>query len=429
MLIGVGLTSFAPQVSADSQCPTTPAAAFTKYGGNPNGWTQFGENAVHYQATPGVTIQVPQGGEIWPVGDYIIYTFGDTTPSLSYFVLSCSQPGTPFTPHPPLYCPTTIPNATRELGGDGWHYPNESVQTNSRYLELDYDGSDATFFVPFGTGVHTPDGKEYPTGFQVVGQSHFTLTCLNSSHDTPSQHPQVEYKGLPDPTVYQTCGLSDALRVGGDPEDWGIWWDYDGVGKPIDPHWLFYRKYPGSTKPAITLKAPVDADLQTEIDPTGQPYFYIITRAGQNTSKPVQTAFFYCKAYSTPPAGTATPTPPVTPTTTPTNTECQPRPQVDVVVTRIDANRKQVKLQTHDFGSTFAQPNLLSNLHFTATTNAVVEINGQSRSGDFSVVPGQPSVTFIVRRLNPAQAATVAFIAQDACGDWSSFVGGGINGW
>jgi hypothetical protein len=125
-------------------------------------------------------------------------------------------------------------------------------------------------------------------------------------------------------------------------------------------------------------------------------------------------------------APTATRTPTPTPTTTPTPTAtlppvaCSPRPPVTVSTTPSGGSLRVDVTAT-------GQHNRLLSLQFTGTSNALVDVGGQTgRTGAFSIdLPGtSASTTFNVRRATPG-AATVTLTAIDRCGSWSTFMGGG----
>jgi len=72
--------------------------------------------------------------------------------------------------------------------------------------------------------------------------------------------------------------------------------------------------------------------------------------------------------------------------------------------------------------------NGLRRIEFAVPTNGVIDGFGRvGEAGAFAVdLPDQPrAVTFAVRRVDPAQATNVPFTVTDACGPWSTFVGGG----
>ncbi len=79
--------------------------------------------------------------------------------------------------------------------------------------------------------------------------------------------------------------------------------------------------------------------------------------------------------------------------------------------------------------STLLQPvNLLREIRFGRAVNAVIDAGGKTGSaGGFGLTPadGAQPFVFTVRRLDQTQAVTVPLAVTDACGDWSTFVGGG----
>jgi hypothetical protein len=122
--------------------------------------------------------------------------------------------------------------------------------------------------------------------------------------------------------------------------------------------------------------------------------------------------------------GTSAPNPTPTFTPSPTTTAvpvvCNPRPPVQLGTTR-SGNSLQVMV------TATGQNNALAALQFTRTTNALVDVGGQSgRTGAFTVsLPGASATTsFTVRRAGPG-AATVALTVVDGCGSWQTLVGGG----
>ena len=73
--------------------------------------------------------------------------------------------------------------------------------------------------------------------------------------------------------------------------------------------------------------------------------------------------------------------------------------------------------------------NRLLALRLVDVANAALDLGGQTYAASGSVVtlpPGVQQTTFYVRRVAPG-AATIRLIVQDACGDWSTFVGMGVS--
>jgi hypothetical protein len=108
-------------------------------------------------------------------------------------------------------------------------------------------------------------------------------------------------------------------------------------------------------------------------------------------------------------------------------TACAPRPPVTLSAAPTDDGRLRVTVSASTnpgFG------NVLQALAWARLDNATVEVVGVG-----SVLPGQrtslPAGTqtalLLVGRVTPGQAATVHLVVTDACGDWSTFVGGGPN--
>jgi hypothetical protein len=120
--------------------------------------------------------------------------------------------------------------------------------------------------------------------------------------------------------------------------------------------------------------------------------------------------------------GADAPTPTFTPTPTATlgPVVCSPRPAVQVS-TSGSGGRLSVTV------SATGQNNTIAALQFTRTSNALVDVGGQSgRTGVFTAgLSGtSPTAGFTVRRATPG-AATVSLTVVDRCGAWPTFVGGG----
>lgn len=140
----------------------------------------------------------------------------------------------------------------------------------------------------------------------------------------------------------------------------------------------------------------------------------------------------YQQAAAGPPPPTATPVPTATliptatpiPTPTPTPVpppSCSPRPRVSVQTARGGDGRLTVQVTASGTN------NWLLALRFSQTTNALVDLPGQSgRTGGFEVgLPsGSVGAHFWVRRVSGG-AATVQVTVVDRCGEWRTLVGGG----
>jgi hypothetical protein len=114
--------------------------------------------------------------------------------------------------------------------------------------------------------------------------------------------------------------------------------------------------------------------------------------------------------------GTNGPSP--TPTVAPV--VCTPRPPVQITTTPTGGSLQVSVTAT-------GQNNRLLTLQFTRTTNALVDVGGQTgRTGAFtsSLSGSSASATFAVRRA-AAGSATVALTVVDRCGGWTTLVGGG----
>jgi hypothetical protein len=102
---------------------------------------------------------------------------------------------------------------------------------------------------------------------------------------------------------------------------------------------------------------------------------------------------------------------------------CSPRPPVSVSVVPGPPGRVQVTL------TATGTSNRLVRLRFEAATNAQVDLDGQVRPVPFTLdLPaGTTQKSFAVVQVAPGQAATVTrLVVEDGCGEWPTFVGGGV---
>jgi hypothetical protein len=115
---------------------------------------------------------------------------------------------------------------------------------------------------------------------------------------------------------------------------------------------------------------------------------------------------------------------------TPPNGPCLPRPNVSVSSARSGPGRLLV---TVTVGTSTSTPNnRLVAFHFLPGRNALVDAGGQvGRTGDFTVaIPGRPAqVSFYLRPAAPGTAVTLPFLVVDDCGEFRTFVGGGVAAW
>jgi hypothetical protein len=114
-------------------------------------------------------------------------------------------------------------------------------------------------------------------------------------------------------------------------------------------------------------------------------------------------------------AATATPTP--SPTAV-----CTPRPSVAVAVTPLGDGRLQVVLTPKGSG----RARLLA-LKLGVVTNARLDVGAQTSLGSNAVLSFPPetlSTTFVMNRVGDGTTATAQMVVVDACGRWSTFVGG-----
>jgi hypothetical protein len=105
---------------------------------------------------------------------------------------------------------------------------------------------------------------------------------------------------------------------------------------------------------------------------------------------------------------------------------CTPRPRIAQTLTTGDG-----ALNVHVESTPLNAPanNPLQQIRFGVFQNATVSLNGQTiTSGQtITIPPGTISVDFVVRRSVAGQPTTVPFTVTDGCGDWTTFVGGGVS--
>jgi hypothetical protein len=116
---------------------------------------------------------------------------------------------------------------------------------------------------------------------------------------------------------------------------------------------------------------------------------------------------------------------PPTPTTTasPPPVSCSPRPRVLVSTAKSGAGQLTATIEATGPG------NGLRELRIGDARNAIVDVVGQSGAGSFTVaLPGTPSsVTLLITRDRNDRAVHVPLVVVDQCGDWHTFVGGGLS--
>jgi hypothetical protein len=116
------------------------------------------------------------------------------------------------------------------------------------------------------------------------------------------------------------------------------------------------------------------------------------------------------------PAPTATPPPPPT---------CTPRPPVSVSATPSSPGRLSVVVTTQA-----ANRDWIEGLQFGNATNALIDAGplvGIAGNATLTAPPNTTQYSFVVRRAAGAQgAATVSLTVVTACGNWPTFVGGGV---
>lgn len=105
---------------------------------------------------------------------------------------------------------------------------------------------------------------------------------------------------------------------------------------------------------------------------------------------------------------------------------CQPRPPIGVTVAPSSSGRLQATVSVQNNAST--ANNTLRSIQFTSTNGALLE----SSPGQPIAVPSTvtqftnpTTYSFLVRQASPPGAATAFLSVTDACGPWTTFVGGG----
>ena len=82
-------------------------------------------------------------------------------------------------------------------------------------------------------------------------------------------------------------------------------------------------------------------------------------------------------------------------------------------------------------GRTAGAPNnVLRSIRFGTLVNAAIDMPGYgapTANTTVGIVPGTQTVTFTARRVNGGAGSTVPFTLTDDCGDWRTFVGGGMS--
>jgi hypothetical protein len=114
---------------------------------------------------------------------------------------------------------------------------------------------------------------------------------------------------------------------------------------------------------------------------------------------------------------TPTPAPPAS---------CAARPPVTLSSVKSGSGALQVTVRTTT--SSTMPSNAIREVRFRAPSNARIDAGGQvGRTDNFTVAlaTSTPQFTFTVRRAAPGAATTVPFTVVDACGEWTTFVGGG----
>jgi hypothetical protein len=105
--------------------------------------------------------------------------------------------------------------------------------------------------------------------------------------------------------------------------------------------------------------------------------------------------------------------------------DCTPRPRVTQKLA-VGGNALNVHIESTPLNA--PANNLLRQVRFGAFQNATVNLNSQAVASGQTVVlaAGTVSVDFTVRRTEAGQPATVQLSVVDGCGEWKTFVGGGV---
>lgn len=113
----------------------------------------------------------------------------------------------------------------------------------------------------------------------------------------------------------------------------------------------------------------------------------------------------------------------------PLEAACSPRPPVRVVTQPESSTTLLVTVTATTSASTPA--NQLSQIRFASASNAAISMPGKltESPGNVTVTlsAGTMTVQFSVRRVANGLPMTAPITAVDACGDWTTFVGGGIS--
>jgi hypothetical protein len=105
---------------------------------------------------------------------------------------------------------------------------------------------------------------------------------------------------------------------------------------------------------------------------------------------------------------------------------CTPRPAVGVSVATAGAGRLAVTVSTQNTPQ--ASPNTVQMLQFLGS-GATVQLDGQTYATPFTanLAVRAPQKTFVLQQPSSGQAVTMPLVVVDACGPWSTLVGGGAS--
>jgi len=108
-------------------------------------------------------------------------------------------------------------------------------------------------------------------------------------------------------------------------------------------------------------------------------------------------------------------------------TQCDHRANVNVSTTPDGPGRLRVTVTASN--TTGLPANSIAQLRFAPVNNAVVTVNGQTSSTDFTVTlpPNTSTLTFSIARQTAGQGTTVHLDVVDQCGEWRTMIGGGPN--
>jgi hypothetical protein len=105
-----------------------------------------------------------------------------------------------------------------------------------------------------------------------------------------------------------------------------------------------------------------------------------------------------------------------------------PRPSVGVAVVPIGNGQLRATVRALTLPTTLT--NEVRGLRIARLANARLSLNGQPlQESQVTQIPaGTQEVSLVVERVAPGQPGTAQLVVTDNCGDWPTFIGGGVNG-